>query len=357
MNPLFQPVTIGKLQLPNRLVMAPMTRNRATPDGRVTALHAEYYAQRASAGLIVTESTQPNVLGQGYFATPGIHDPVQVEAWKQVTRAVHDAGGRIFLQLTHCGRIGHPVLYPGGELPLAPSAVASGEQLPGPDGMLDHPTPRPMTSTDIATTIDDFARAARNAVEADFDGVEIHAANGFLLHQFLADNTNLRTDGYGGSVTHRIRFAVEVVEAVADAIGAERTALKLSPGNPYNGIVEADPVPLYRELLNTLAETQLAYLHLFEGGSRSLSRTLREAWPHPLILNPHPTPDAFPAAPRTAADALTEGLADAVSLATLWLANPDLPARIHAGGPYNTPDPATFYGGDHRGYTDYSTLT
>jgi N-ethylmaleimide reductase len=355
-NPLLQPVSIGKLDLPNRLVMSAMTRNRADSGGRVTALHAEYYAQRASAGLIVTESTQPNAIGQGYFRTPGIHEPEQVEAWRLVTRAVHDAGGRIFLQLTHCGRIGHPILYRDNALPIAPSPVRSGEQLVGADQPVDHPTPRPMTTDDITATVADFAAAATNSMEAGFDGVEIHGANGFLLHQFLADNTNLRDDMYGGSVTNRIRFAVEVVEAVALAIGAERTALKLSPANPYNGIVENDPTTVYRALLAALAPASLAYLHVFEGGDRGLTRILRAAWPGPFILNPHPTPEAFPASPRTAADALGDGAAHAVSLATMWLANPDLPARIEAGGPYNDADPTTFYGGDHHGYTDYPTL-
>jgi N-ethylmaleimide reductase len=356
MNVLLEPVSVGKLTLPNRLVMSPMTRNRAVSGGRVTGLHAEYYSQRASAGLIIAESTQPNVIGQGYFQTPGIHDREQVEAWKPVTRAVHDAGGRIFVQLTHCGRIGHPVLYPDGALPLAPSPVPSGEQLPGADGMLDHPTPRPMTAADITATIGDFAAAAANSIDAGFDGVEIHGGNGFLLHQFLADNANLRDDDYGGSTVNRIRFTVEVVEAVAQAIGAERTGLKVSPGNPYNGILESDPATVYQALVKALAPTPLAYIHLFEGGDRSLTRILRDAWPGTLILNPHLTAEAFPATPQTGADAIADGVADAVSMATLWLANPDLPARIRAGGPYNEADPSTFYGGDHRGYTDYPAL-
>lgn len=353
---LFQPVSVGKLELPNRLVMAPMTRSRAA-NGLVTAMHAGYYAQRASAGLIISESTQPSAIGQGYIDTPGIHSAAQIAAWRQVTAAVHEAGGRIFVQLTHTGRIGHPTLYPDGALPVAPSAVASGEQLFTGTGMLDHPVPRPMTSADIDGTIRAFADAARNAMEAGFDGVELHGANGYLLHQFLADNTNLRTDGYGGSVAGRIRFVVEVVDAVAATIGAERTALKVSPANPFNGIVERDPAGLYRALLSALARVPLAYVHLAEGGDRSLTEALRRAWPGTLVLNPHPTPDAFPATPQTAVEAVRAGVADAVSLGTMWLANPDLVARVRAGGPYNEPDAATFYGGDHRGYTDYPTLS
>ncbi|MFE3798750.1 alkene reductase [Nocardia tengchongensis] len=356
MSTLFEPVSIGRLRLPSRLVMAPMTRNRATAKGLVTELAAEYYAQRASAGLIISESIQPSVIGQGYFLTPGLHNAEQTAAWRQITDAVHAAGGRIVAQLTHTGRIGHPVLYPDNALPVAPSPIASGEQLFTPDGMIDHPRPREMTAADITDTIADFTAAARNAIAAGFDGVEVHGANGFLLHQFLADNTNQRTDAYGGSTTNRIRFVAEVVAAVADAIGADRTGIRLSPGNPYNHIEESDPAPLYVELLTALADLDLAYVHLVEGGDRELTTKLRAAWPGTLILNPHPTPEAFPATVDAATEALESGVADAISLGALWLANPDLDARIQAGGPFNTPDQATFYGGTHIGYTDYPSL-
>ena len=356
MTTLFEPITIGKLQLPNRLVMAPMTRSRATSDGVVTALTGEYYAQRAGAGLIISESTQPSVIGQGYIQTPGLHTDEQVKAWRTVTDAVHEAGGRIVVQLTHTGRIGHPSLYPDGALPVAPSAVASGEQLFTGTEMVDHPTPRELTADDVATTIRDFTTAARNGIEAGFDGVELHGANGYLIHQFLADNTNLRTDSYGGSVANRIRFATEVVAAVADAIGPDRTGIRLSPGSPFNNMVEADPAPLYTELLKALAAQGIAYVHLVEVGNRELTRQLRAAWPAALILNPHGSPDAFPASADAAIEALEAGVADAVSLATLWLANPDLDARIKAGGPFNDADRATFYGGDRNGYTDYPAL-
>ena len=356
MDELFEPITIGKLELPNRLIMAPMTRSRASR-GLVGDLTATYYAQRAAAGLIVSESTQPNVIGQGYIDTPGIHTTEQVAAWRTVADAVTAAGGRMFIQLTHTGRIGHPILYPDGALPVAPSAVASGEQLFTVDGLLDHPVPRAMTRSDIAATIDDFAVAARNAVDAGFHGVELHAANGYLIHQFLADNTNRRTDHYGGSVSSRIRFAVELVEAVSEAIGAERTGIRISPANTFNGIDEQRPADLYRTLMHALAPSPLAYVHVVETGDRALTDLVRRAWPGPLILNPHPTTNSFPATPDLAVEALRSGVADAVSLATLWLANPDLDVRIKAGGPYNTADPQTFYGGDHRGYTDYPTLS
>lgn len=356
MSTLFEPMTVGKLELRSRLVMAPMTRNRATPDGIVTPMTAEYYAQRASAGLIVSESIQPSVLGQGYILTPGLHNAEQVEAWRTVTDAVHEKGGLIVAQLTHCGRIGHPSLYPNGELPIAPSAVASGEQMISFQGPLDHPTPREMTSADIANVIEEFAQSARNAIEAGFDGVEIHGGNGFLVHQFLADNTNLRTDQYGGSVANRIRFAVEVVRAVADVVGAERVGIRVSPGNPYNGIVEADPVPVYTALLDELAALNIAYLHVIEMGTRDITKELRAVWPGTFILNPHETMEIYPATADVAHQTLDIGIADAVSLGVLWLANPDLDVRIKAGGPFNTPDQATFYGGDHVGYTDYPTL-
>jgi len=353
---LFDPLTVGRLQLPSRLVMAPMTRNRATPTGVVTTTTAEYYAQRASAGLIISESIQPSVMGQGYILTPGLHSAEQVAAWRSVTDAVHDIGGRIVAQLTHCGRIGHPSLYPNGELPIAPSAVASGEQMVSFEGPLDHPTPREMTTQDIAKAIEEFAQSARNAIDAGFDGVEVHGGNGFLVHQFLADNTNLRTDEYGGSIANRIRFAVEVVSAVAEAIGADRVGIRVSPGSPYNRMVEADPLPVYTALLNELAALGVAYVHVIEMGTRDLTKQLRAAWSGTFILNPHETMAVFPATAEVAQQTVEAGVADAVSLAVLWLANPDLDVRIKAGGPFNTPDQATFYGGDHVGYTDYPTL-
>ncbi|KFC61726.1 NADH:flavin oxidoreductase/NADH oxidase [Devosia sp. LC5] len=356
MSTLFDPITVGNLVLPSRLFMAPMTRSRASAEGVVTALTAEYYAQRAGAGLIISESIQPSVIGQGYINTPGLHSADQIQGWRTVTDAVHAKGGRIFAQLTHTGRIGHPYLYPDQAMPVAPSAIASGEKLFTGEGLLDHPVPREMTSTDITATIGDFVAAARNAIDAGFDGVEIHGANGYLVHQFLADNTNVRTDNYGGSIPNRIRFALEVAGAVAGAIGAERTGIRLSPASPFNNIVESNPAPVYQPLLEGLAEENLAYVHVVEVGDRELTKTLRAAWPGTFILNPHASPDAFPASPDAALAAVESGIADAVTLATAWLANPDLDARIRAGGPFNMPDPATYYGGDHTGYTDYPAL-
>ncbi|MDP9868993.1 MULTISPECIES: alkene reductase [Streptosporangium] len=352
---LFDTVTVGKLDLPNRLAMAPMTRSRAAAGGLATELTAEYYAQRAGAGLIITEGVQPSVIGQGSIDTPGLHNAEQVKAWRRVTDAVHDRDGRIFAQLWHSGRVAHPSLYPDGRLPVAPSAVPSGGQMTARDGtMLDHPTPHALTVAEIAQTIADFAQAARNAIDAGFDVVELHGANGYLIQQFLSDNVNLRTDEYGD----KIRFAVEVAHAVTEAIGPERTAIRLSPGNPYNNIEESDPMGVYTRLVRAL-HPDLAYVHLLEVGNRRVTEEVRAAWPGVLMLNPHsgttPVYAGMHASPEAAEEALT--VADVISLGALWLANPDLPERVRRGGPYNEPDRATFYGGDHEGCTDYPALS
>ncbi|MFF1925107.1 alkene reductase [Streptomyces sp. NPDC058221] len=354
MTSLFDSALFGKIQLNNRLVMAPMTRNRAKPCGGATELMAQYYAQRASAGLIITEGIQPSAVGQGFMNTPGLHHPEQVRTWRTVTDAVHAAGGAIVAQLMHAGRIGHPSLYAGAHQSVAPSAIAAAGQCFTPSGPLDYPTPRELTPDKIAETVSDFASAARNAIEAGFDGVEIHAGNGFLLHQFLAENTNHRTDAYGGPIANRIRFTLEVTEAVVNAIGNERTSMRLSPANPYNDISEGDSEGLYGALVPALPE--LAFLEVCEIVTRPVTQAIRQAWEGNLILNPHMTPDSFPASAEAARSVLEEDLADAVSLGALFLANPDLPARIEAGSPFNATDEATFYGGDHRGYTDYTFL-
>ena len=351
----FDPVSIGPLELPNRLFMAPMTRSRAK-GGLPTELTAEYYAQRASAGLIITEGTQPSTIGQGYTDTPGVHTAAQVAAWRKTTDAVHARGGRIFLQIMHSGRIGHPSLYPDGALPVAPSAIASGESLYTPEGMLEHPVPRELTAEEIAATVDDFADAARNAVDAGFDGVELHGANGYLIHQFLADGSNRRTDAYGGSPARRMRFALETAGAVAEAIGPERVGFRVSPGNTFNGITESDTAEFYPALARELAPLGLAYLHIMEVGERAVTKALRDAWPGALLLNPTAARGEGRRTVHAGADALQEGLADAITVGGDWLANPDLDARVRAGGPFNEPDPATAYGGDHRGYTDYPRL-
>jgi N-ethylmaleimide reductase len=357
MTTAFDPVDLGGKRLPNRIAMSPMTRSRAYgPGATVTDLTATYYAQRASAGLIVTEGTQPSVIGQGYPDTPGLHSADQVAAWRQVTDAVHAAGGTIFAQLMHTGRIGHPTLLPDGLIPLGPSPVAAKGHVFTHQGPQDFVTPRELDEEEIARTIADFALAARNAVAAGFDGVEIHGANGYLIHQFLAPNANHRTDGWGGSIAGRVRLGVEVATAVAGAIGGHRTGFRISPGNPLNDIAETDPVDVeqtYTALVAGLAPLDLAYLHLLEGPDRDLTRRLRKDWPGVFVLNPFTYPE--PTGPD-AVDLVQDGTADMITFGALFLANPDLPHRLAAGGPFNAPDKATFYGGDHRGYTDYPAL-
>ena len=353
MTTAFDPIQLGGLRLANRIAMAPMTRSRAVA-GSPTELTATYYAQRASAGLIITEGVQPSVIGQGYPNTPGLHSAEQVAAWRAVTDAVHAAGGAIFAQLMHAGRIGHPDVLPDGLVPVGPSPVAAAGQIFTGTAMQDFVTPEELTEDGIARTVADFASAARNAVAAGFDGVELHGANGYLLHQFLSTNTNQRTDRWGGSVAGRIRLVVEAVRAVADAIGAGRTGLRISPGNGANDTAEDGYPETYQALLAELDPLGLAYLHIGEGPDRDLTLLLRKQWSGTLILAPF-TGDR-PTGPAEL-DLIADGTADLISFGALFLANPDLPARLAAGGPFTTPDRATYYGGDHRGYTDYPALT
>jgi N-ethylmaleimide reductase len=357
MTSAFAPLDVAGRLLSNRIVMAPMTRSRAYgPGATATDLMAAYYSQRASAGLIVTEGIQPSPAGQGYPDTPGLHSPEQVAAWRKVTDAVHTRGGVIFAQLMHTGRISHPSLLPAGIHPLAPSPVAANGQVFTHQGPMDFVTPQELDAHGIARTIADFADAARNAITAGFDGVEIHGANGYLIHQFLAPNTNRRTDGWGGDIAGRIRFGAEVATAVTEAIGSHRTGFRISPANPYNDIAEHDTADVentYTTLVAQLGELDLAYLHMIEGTDRKVTGHLRKTWPTTFILNPFTHPQ--PTGPDTLS-LIKEGTADMIAFGTLFLANPDLPARLADKGPYNTPDPATFYGGDHRGYTDYPHL-
>ncbi|MEW2556097.1 alkene reductase [Streptomyces zhihengii] len=358
MTTAFDPVLLGGKRLANRIAMAPMTRSRAYGPGLTpTPSVVEYYRQRASAGLIVTEGIQPSAVGQGYPDTPGLHTREQIAAWREVTDAVHAEGGTIFAQLMHAGRIGHPVLLPDGLTPVSASPVAARGKVYTHDGPVDFVTPVELDADAVRATVADFAAAARAAVEAGFDGVELHGASGYLIHQFLAPNTNLRTDEWGGqgeAEENRVRFAVEVVRAVVDEIGAERTALRLSPGNPYNDIDEPAPHAVYTALARGLEPLGLAYLHVIESrpGQRELVDTLRKLFSGPVVLN---TLSEGPTGPEALA-LIEDGTADLISFGALFLANPDLPARLAAGGPYNTPDPATFFGGDDKGFTDYPTL-
>ncbi|BDM68122.1 alkene reductase [Streptomyces nigrescens] len=353
MTTAFEPFELAGIPLANRIVMAPMTRNRATEEGVPTPSMVRYYTQRASAGLIITEAAQTEPVGRGYPLTPGLHTPEQLAGWRAVTDSVHAAGGRIFAQLWHGGRIGHPVLLPDGLVPVGPSAVAAAGQGFTQEGPTDFVTPRELTGEEIAATIAGFATAARNAVEAGFDGVEIHGANGYLIHQFLAPNANLRTDEWGGSDEARARFAIEVVRAVADAVGAHRTGLRLSPGNPFNDIAEPAPETTYTTLIEAIAPLGLAYLHTCDVRDPDLLARLRKRFGGTFLLNP--ATDGRPTGPEELG-LVEEGEADLLAYGALFLANPDLPRRLALGGPFNTPDRASFYGGDDTGYLDYPAL-
>ncbi|MFE6685304.1 alkene reductase [Streptomyces sp. NPDC057743] len=353
MSTAFDPIDLAGTPLANRIVMAPMTRNRATAEGVPTPSMVAYYTQRASAGLIITEATQTEVVGRGYPLTPGLHSAEQIAGWRRVTDSVHAAGGRIFAQLWHGGRIGHPVLLPDGLVPVGPSAVKAAGQGFTQHGPTDFVTPRELTGEEIRATIDGFAAAARNAIEAGFDGVEIHGANGYLVHQFLAPNANRRTDEWGGSDEARARFAIEVTSAVADAVGAHRTGLRLSPGNPFNDIAEPAPEATYTAVVDAIAPLGLAYLHTCDVTDPELLAHLRKRFGGRFLLNP--ATDGRPTGPEEL-PLVERGEADLLAYGTLFLANPDLPRRLAAGGPFNTPDRASFYGGDDRGYLDYPAL-
>ncbi|HEX3784549.1 MAG TPA: alkene reductase [Pseudonocardiaceae bacterium] len=354
MTSTFDPVTVGKYQLANRIVMAPMSRSRAYGPGACPAPStARYYRQRATAGLIISEGIQPSPVGQGYPATTGLYSAEQVAGWRAVTEAVHEAGGVIFGQLMHAGRIGHPSNLPAGLRPVAPSAIAANAKVFTSEGPKDCVVPHELSAAEIAGTIAEFTTAANNAMAAGFDGVEIHGANGFLPHQFLADNTNRRSDEWGGSIEGRIRFAVALASAVSGAVGGERVGFQISPGNPYNDIVETNIQPTYLELVAALDRLNLAYLNVSETQDRALTTRLRAGWSSAFILNPGTTPGATgPADLGLVAD----GTTDLLSFGALFLANPDLPHRLALGGPFNEPDRATFYGGGDHGYIDYPSL-
>ena len=351
MTTLWDPIRVGAMTLPHRMAMAPMTRSRARPDGVPGDLAAEYYAQRASLGLLISEGVQPSADGQGYLTTPGIHTDDQVAGWRKVTDAVHARGGRFFMQLMHVGRMSHPDNTPHHRRPVAPSAVAPGQKMFTLAGMQDIPEPRALDIEEIAATVADFRHAARMAVEAGADGVEIHGANGYLLQQFFAPNANTRQDAYGGSIENRIRFAVEVVSAVGEEIGPERTALRLSPGLSFGGLEEGPEGPaLYRRLVEAIAPLNIAYLHLMHGGDETLLADIRRAWPGTLMLL------RLTRTLETLDQDLRSGSADMVSIGRWALANPDFVERLRLGAPLNAPDPATFYAGGAAGYTDYPRL-
>jgi len=352
MTDLFAPYQLGRLELANRFVMAPLTRNRAGEGEAPTALAAEYYAQRAGAGLIVSEGTQPSKVGQGYPHTPGLHTDEQVAGWRLVADAVHARGGRIVAQLMHAGRIGHPSI--SGLQSVAPSAITPEGQVFTPDGMQDYQEPRALGTDELPGVVAEFVDAARRAVEAGLDGIELHAANGYLLHQFLADGSNTRTDAYGGSPENRARFVVEVATAVSAAIGADRVGIRISPGHPFGDITETEVEQTYAALVERLAPLGLLYLHVLEGPDSSYAEAIRKTFGGPVIFN-----DGFTTTSTldNAQQLVDAGAADLVAFGRLYIANPDLVERLQSGAPLNEPDSDTFYGGGAHGYTDYPTLT
>lgn len=353
---LFQPFRLGELTLPNRLVMAPMTRSRAGAGNVPTDLNVEYYVQRASAGLIISEASQVATLGIGYASTPGIHSKAQVEGWKKVTEGVHRAGGRIFLQLWHVGRVAHP-LFTGGRQPVSSSAVAAPGKTYTPEGPKPFETPRALETGEIPAVVEEYRQGAANAKAAGFDGVEIHAANGYLPDQFLRDGVNRRTDDYGGSPENRARFLKEVTQAAIDVWGADRVGVRLSPSGSFNGMSDSDPVATFSAALRMLDGLEVIYAHIIEGNAadeRHGGRVVPTA-----ALRPHFQGALMVAGELTKARAeavLEKGEAELVAFARLFLANPDLPRRFRDDAPLNAPDSATFYGGAEKGYVDYPAL-
>ena len=345
---LFAPVRVGPLELNNRIVMAPMTRNRAGEGDVPQLIAAEYYGQRATAGLIITEASQVSPQGKGYPGTPGIYSAEQIAGWQQVTDTVHLAGGRIFLQLWHVGRISHPSLQPGGALPVAPSAIKPEGMAMTATGLQPFVTPRALDTAELPGLVDSYRQAALNAKEAGFDGVEIHAANGYLLDQFLRDGTNKRDDAYGGPVENRARLLFEVVEVVSKAFGAGRVGVRLSPAGSFNDMADSDPAATFGFVARQLGRRGLAYLHVFETGPFDYA-ALKQAFGGLYIAN-----GGYDRA--RAAAALSTGRADLVAFGVPFIANPDLTLRLKTGAGLAQADSNTFYGGDHRGYTDYPAL-
>jgi len=354
---LFQPLRMGALDLPNRILMAPLTRSRAKQPGDTPwALNAEYYAQRASAGLIIGEATQVSPMGRGYAFTPGIYSPEQVAGWKLVTDAVHAAGGRMFLQLWHVGRISHVDLLPDGAQPIAPSAIAANTQtwISADSGMVPVSAPRAIETDEIAGLVAEFRAGAENAKAAGFDGVEIHGANGYLLDQFTRDATNKRDDAYGGTLENRLRFPLEVAKAVTEVWGADRVGYRISPVGTFNDISDSNPVETFGALAAGLSDLGLAYVHVAEafagqGRDEASCAAVRSSFKGVYVANGGLTPDA-------GAARIAEARADAVAFGTLFIGNPDLVKRIRVGADLSDADQATFYGGDAHGYTDYATL-
>ena len=355
MTTLYDPLMFGGLRLANRVFMAPLTRNRALPNGVPGQWAATYYAQRATAGLIISEATQVSPMGKGYINTPGIYSDEQIVGWSRITDAVHAAGGRMFLQLWHVGRISHTSLLPAGESPVAPSPVKARSQTVTEAGFVDVSEPRQLTIQEIQRTVDDYRIAARNAKSAGFDGVEIHAANGYLIDQFLRSGSNVRSDEYGGEPKNRVRFLSEVVEAVIREWDATSVGVRLSPLSAFNDMSDANPKETFDVVVEALNKLHPVYLHVVEEApsadglsdhDRALFASLRSAWKGLYVAN-----GGYDA--KRGESVVTQQHADAVAYGKLFLANPDLPTRLRLRGPLNEPNRDSFYGGAEHGYIDY----
>lgn len=345
----FDAFKVGDIELTNRIVMAPMTRSRASDDGLQPAYAAEYYRQRASAGLIITEATNISPMAKGYVRTPGIYTKEQIESWRSVPQAVRARGGKIFMQLFHTGRIALPDFLPDNAQPVAPSAVRAKGQNYTDEGMKEFVEPREITKEEIAQTVRDFGAAARNAVAAGFDGVELHAASGYLVQQFLTTNANLRTDEYGGSIENRTRFLFEVLDAMAKEVGAAKVGVKFSPRMPFNDLEEKDADEVYPYILEKLNDKGLAYIHVGDHAGEGWHARLRPVYQGVYLAGANFTRES-------GAELLAQGGADAIVYGTKFLANPDLTERFKRNAQLNEPDPSTFYTPGERGYTDYPAL-
>jgi N-ethylmaleimide reductase len=355
---LFTPLQVGDITLKNRVVMAPLTRNRATRGNDApNALNVEYYRQRAGAGLIITEGTQVSQQGQGYVWTPGMYSEQQIVGWRAITDAVHAEGGKIVAQLWHVGRVSHVSLQPGQQAPVSPSSLTANTKTYIESGFAPVSAPRELTLDEIPTIIGEFVTAAENAKAAGFDGIELHGAHGYLIDQFLRDGSNTRTDAYGGSIENRVRFALEVVEAVSKVFPKGRVGIRISPVSPANDARDSDPQALFTYLVGKLSEAGIAFIHVVEGATREARdylpfdyAALRKAFKGVYIAN-----NGFDR--ELAIETVASGAADAVAFGRLFIANPDLVERLKRNAPLNTPDVATFYGGDAVGYIDYPALS
>jgi len=355
---LFSPLRAGEIELTNRIVLAPLTRNRArAEDDAPYEIHADYYGQRASAGLLVTEASQISPQGKGYAWTPGIYSDAQIEGWKKVTDAVHAKGGKIVIQLWHVGRISHPVLQPDGADPVAPSAIAAQSKSFDGEQFVDTPQPRALELREIPAIVEDYRKAAANAMKAGFDGVEVHAANGYLIDQFLRDSSNRREDAYGGSIENRTRFLKEVMDAVTSEIGAGKVGVRISPFSTANDISDSDPMALFGKVVDLLDGYGLAYLHVVEGqtgGPRDLPEGASLAKLYDRFFGPIMGNNGYDR--QMAVNAVADGKVDLVAFGRPFISNPDLVERLKADAPLNEWDQSTFYGGGREGYTDYPTL-